>query len=567
MICPHCNNALPDGMTACFHCGKLLDEPVMVNEPIVAHEPVVTYEPVTVNDQVVTYEPVTVYEQPVIQTDIDLSQYLSQSALTAQQDTSISIQPDESYSTEQQMTKKKSYAGIITAAAVLLLLGGAVGGHILGLYSLPLLPEKTEIESFFKQRQAGTPGTVTPGTDQPENGSINQPNNGSSGEQEQNPGGISNSTTPGSSGQEQSGTSGQEQTGTSGQGRTGEGVLNRFGYANLTYTYSVDKPQIMSGHDIQNATGYLHFKFTIEGDTTGIAGVFLSTAHYTWTDDRISEVAGQVIPAWKENGSTLHNNGNAGQESILVIHAGNPIPADGRLELLLYLIGSNWEPVGHILIPITIPAATGNTDPGQSGDYFADLQGNTVLKYDLPHITIYINENNPLSGVITLKNFSFPDKVTLGLYDPVTQLGWPEVHFSVSFASNTGHYYEVGILQLAGMARMQGQHGFMSLQGDHAVSDMYSDIWEFDVNAGQGKGQEFGQARIMQTTGSDLTWSFVLNPGLNVDLDNLAFIGYRIMIYDDVDEMCTYYLDSGSWEAANGQVLSNFLVNRIYGLN
>ena len=106
MICPHCNNNLPDGLIICFLCGKSLREPLASSA-----------------EQEGSCEPLS------------------------------------------QSRKKKGFHGIIVAVVIFLLLGGAVGGHFLGLYSLPMLPERTETGDAPSQELIDDP--ANPPADRP----------------------------------------------------------------------------------------------------------------------------------------------------------------------------------------------------------------------------------------------------------------------------------------------------------------------------------------------------------------------------------------------------------------
>jgi len=117
-VCPHCQSILPEGLTVCFRCGKsLLATSRLPEEMPVQADPDPLRSPVIVD-------------------------------------------------------KKKWPVGIIAAAVVVLLLCGAVGGHFMGLYSLPLLPtvsEKGETPPPVPtpdSSQENTPAsTTTPGSE------------------------------------------------------------------------------------------------------------------------------------------------------------------------------------------------------------------------------------------------------------------------------------------------------------------------------------------------------------------------------------------------------------------
>ena len=155
-ICSKCQSALPPGLKVCFRCGQSLQESA-VAEPV-AHKP----EPVTPEATAPTsgaIESVAVSSDAAIKTAAATGGILAGS--------------------------KGIIVGVIAAAV---LLGGAVGGHFMGLYSLPLLPAISQTDGPSSPGTIGEPGTTqpgateTPGTTEPgatdpagNNGGTNDP--------------------------------------------------------------------------------------------------------------------------------------------------------------------------------------------------------------------------------------------------------------------------------------------------------------------------------------------------------------------------------------------------------
>ena len=89
MTCPNCNNNLPDGLAICFKCGKPLKKPVRIP-----------------------------------------------AAASARDGTADN----------KNNSKNKIYTGIVIAILSVILLGSIAGGHFIGLYTLPLLPDANEAD-------------------------------------------------------------------------------------------------------------------------------------------------------------------------------------------------------------------------------------------------------------------------------------------------------------------------------------------------------------------------------------------------------------------------------------
>lgn len=106
MICPHCNSQLPESLIVCFRCGK----------------------------------PLGILAEPASDPGL-----MPQSHAAGYIEPSYDAQSDLNQVTTPERRRKKVTGKVAAAviAALILLSGGAVGGHFLGLYTLPLLPERS----------------------------------------------------------------------------------------------------------------------------------------------------------------------------------------------------------------------------------------------------------------------------------------------------------------------------------------------------------------------------------------------------------------------------------------
>jgi hypothetical protein len=160
------------------------------------------------------------------------------------------------------------------------------------------------------------------------------------------------------------------------------------------------------------------------------------------------------------------------------------------------------------------------------------------VSYSLPHIELHVNESNPHSGTLTLKNHDIPGVISVGLYDTATYGGMIEVLFGVSMASEYGYLYEIT------SHRWSGDGGTL---GDMSVLDLPAQIFGLDVVANNVK-TDVGEAWLIDATRDSITWEFIFNENANIDLYNLTYFGYDIKEYDYVNLERTYKRSGGSWD-------------------
>ena len=493
MNCPHCKNPLPKGLTVCYRCGEPLEAPAG------------SIRPDTRVDQPVAPE---TYTEPPETVCPHCGSGLPDGLRACLR-------------CGKPAGNKKRLNGIIAAAAVVLFLCGAVGGHYLGLYSLPLLPAAS-----------GNGENTRPGTAGDHNGT--QPEA---------------SGTPGASASPITGPSDNGGAETMSSGRD---ILMPDGSMLKAYSCTDYSSEYQWGPQEYNpdAVGSCNIRLTLTGDTGNVGAVWTWTWSETMFDDaEIAAAAAQAVSVWKENPVVFGEfAGNIG--------SGHPIFAEdfGKTHyVLLFVLDKDMEALGYIAVRTAVPSTAGFAGSG------GGAQGNMTLRYDLPHIEIYVNESNPLNGRIKLKDLDIPQTVTLGLYDLETQSGWQEAHFGVMFASNNDYAYEVAIHQAAGLARLKGQFGYTELKGEFAMMEMDTGVWEQDIYNGHGQGHDIGYAELVEATSGSLTWEFTLYGGMKVDLGNLLHIGYSVCIYDDVREEQTYKFSNGTWAYAGDYGLDYYL--------
>jgi len=268
MICSHCNNNLPEGLAACYHCGKPLDEPVQQTH--------LTQEPIQQG-------------QPGVKT--------------------------------------KGLPGIIAAAVVVLLLGCAVGGHFMGLYSLPFIPEKTATGGSAPFQTGGSSPFQTGGSDPVQTGGSDPI---------------------------QTGGSDPIQADGSDPGQPGEGALNRLGYNGLTIEFRWGDNE----HN-PDSLGMCWISANLAGDTSNVHGLWISGfGPMQWTNDHILNQVEHVIPLWKQQldvasypkmGSTFYQ-----AFPIMEYSLGTTV------NVLLLAFNENLDPAGHVIVPVTFPESQGN---------------------------------------------------------------------------------------------------------------------------------------------------------------------------------------------------------------
>ena len=128
MICPHCKSELPVGLIVCYRCGYPLKTAPQAQQTL----------------QTPQVQQISQINQsaPIYQATQEPSQY------QPKQSTST-LQPYRSTQPYQASHKKKnnSMPIIISVIIIVLLLCGAAGGHFLGLYDIPFLPEAHRISN------------------------------------------------------------------------------------------------------------------------------------------------------------------------------------------------------------------------------------------------------------------------------------------------------------------------------------------------------------------------------------------------------------------------------------
>jgi hypothetical protein len=212
---------------------------------------------------------------------------------------------------------KKPLVGIISAAVAVLVIGGTVGGHFIGLYTLPFLPEKSyTVDDDDDDRPRGSKTSET--EEQPEDTKAVI---------SQNP--VSEYDI--------------------------NAVYNEYGYTNLNvYFNTVEAVAALN----QGSLGVCDLSFEITGDTSDIAdvGVAYIKSQGQIDDLDISRYTTDLIPVWKEN--EPFNNVYSS-----LARADFPIYEDDcgfTYDVLLIVLDKNYDPIGHILIPVTMPTSFSN---------------------------------------------------------------------------------------------------------------------------------------------------------------------------------------------------------------
>jgi hypothetical protein len=131
------------------------------------------------------------------------------------------------------------------------------------------------------------------------------------------------------------------------------GVLNRFGYRDLTVRF------VWDNFILENQIGWYELHCTITGDMSRVANILIgSSSVQTWTDAAILNAAEWVITAWRRQIELPHSLGNDNR----VHNRAFIMPEDlGRSGYsLVFVLDEYYEPLGHVLIPVTIPSTAGN---------------------------------------------------------------------------------------------------------------------------------------------------------------------------------------------------------------
>jgi len=174
MTCTHCNKNLPDGLTMCFHCGEPLETPARPEQLEIHRKQSSATEP-GIKPAGFVCPHCSVNLPDGLTACFHCGKPLGES-LTAQSELALPLSMQKTVRPIQTGNKRNGLAGIVTAAVLLLLLGGAAGGHFLGFYTLPFLPEQSEtgektpssIKTMPGKAQPDAPAATTPGVTQPQ---------------------------------------------------------------------------------------------------------------------------------------------------------------------------------------------------------------------------------------------------------------------------------------------------------------------------------------------------------------------------------------------------------------
>lgn len=268
-FCPHCSEELPSGLTACFGCGKPLD---------------LSIKP----------EPTQTQQQA----------------------------PD----TQKQSSGKKKTPAIAALIIIVLLLGGAVGGHFMGLYSLPFLPSETD------------PADPTPST-------SNTPA----------PTATPDPTTP---------PSGDDVFTLSAEDR--EKLFYGFGHGDLKTTFDWH-----TSPEYPNQVGSCRVNFNLVGKTQNVAGAFIAQVEVSrqdpWHYEEILRMAEQTLSRLKESFSWP---GQPPPENVDSIETGFAIRQEmlgNSVDLLIIVVDKDLNPLGHLLFGFAMPS---EADAGRASNAY-----------------------------------------------------------------------------------------------------------------------------------------------------------------------------------------------------
>ena len=135
-------------------------------------------------------------------------------------------------------------------------------------------------------------------------------------------------------------------------GEDGLVIAGYFSCSNISYSFEWGVDSWLAQRD-NEVLGECNIKFRIASDTLEIADVRIAsgTSEPSWSDDKIERTAEWVIPVWKETWESYPFYGD--------VSNGFPIgPNDlGTTHLtLLFVLDENCELIGHIIVPVQIPA-------------------------------------------------------------------------------------------------------------------------------------------------------------------------------------------------------------------
>jgi hypothetical protein len=262
------------------------------------------------------YDPQQEYSEPPVPKPVKAAP--PQTPIKQDVHTSEALKPKAKPKSAKAAKQSGGKGGIIAAVVAVILFVGGLGGHFIGLYSLPMLPGRAEISETSnanttpRQSQGGT--SVAPQTQEPT--STPDGNN-----------------TPGAS-----------------------GILKRYEYIDLKFTYSwgefVNEPGVI---------GRVEYGFRIVGDLAGIADVLAVTGmSVEWSDTEIVDNIENVVAQWKQHGRAINHefdpNGYVPGQSSIAPHS------LGQTTWILFAVfNKSYEPIGHVIIPITFPADASGT--------------------------------------------------------------------------------------------------------------------------------------------------------------------------------------------------------------
>ncbi len=134
--------------------------------------------------------------------------------------------------------------------------------------------------------------------------------------------------------------------------------INTFTYSNLSYTFEWE----IGWGSNENALGCCQLTFDLVGDYSDAVAVLIAAGTNTisWTPENIQEQIGLIIPKWKNANvvsgrSQAQFNGKMSGSSFPIDEAELGITGD----VLCLVVNSDCEPIGYVLVPVTIPATAG----------------------------------------------------------------------------------------------------------------------------------------------------------------------------------------------------------------
>ncbi len=133
--------------------------------------------------------------------------------------------------------------------------------------------------------------------------------------------------------------------------QTNQTDFRKYSYANLRYSFEWERDWGSN----QDALGGCWIDFQLTGDLTDVADVLIAygAPNDSWTPATIQEQADFITRIWKDAGLV----GNRGQFDGNVSE-GFPIGNDDLGvfgEVLCLAVNQNYDAVGYVLIPVTIP--------------------------------------------------------------------------------------------------------------------------------------------------------------------------------------------------------------------